>query len=83
MKKAVTEAMDEPRTTAEKEEEEKREGAGEEKREGEGGGREGVEGGRKESKEQRQISYDYEELKSRPEVVNISPDTYLELQYHS
>ena len=27
------------------------------------------------------ISYNYEELKSSPEVVNMSPDTYLELQY--
>ena len=30
---------------------------------------------------EKQISYDYEELKSRPEAVNISSDTYLELQY--
>ena len=31
--------------------------------------------------EQQEISYDYNELKSGPESVNISQDTYLELQY--
>ena len=30
-----------------------------------------------------ETSYSYEELKSGPEVVNMSPDTYLELQYPS
>ena len=34
-------------------------------------------------KEQQQISYDYDELRSRPEMVDISPDVHLELQYPS
>ena len=46
-----------------------------------GGDGRGVEGGDGGSKEQSEISYDYEELKSRPEVVNMPPDTFLELQY--
>ena len=43
-----------------------------------GGDGRGVEEG---DGEQSEISYDYEELKSRPEVVNMPPDTFLELQY--
>ena len=34
-----------------------------------------------EGEEKKEISYNYEELKSTPEVVNISPETQLELQY--
>ena len=60
--------------------------------EGEGGKegemQEGVEGGKGKEKEgesreekQQQISYDYDELRSRPEVVDISPDVHLQLQY--
>ena len=55
----------------------------------EGEVQEGVEGKGKEKEgepreeEQQQISYDYDELRSRPEVVDVSPDVHLELQYPS
>ena len=61
------------------------EGVGGEEGEAQGG----VEGGREEEteggtqEEQQQISYDYNELRSRPEVVDISPDIHLDLQYPS
>ena len=54
------------------------------------GDKEGMDGGKGKEKErepqeekQQQISYDYDELRSRPEVVDISPDVHLELQYPS
>lgn len=66
----------------EKEEEKGEEEKGEEeKREEEKKEKEKDEKKEKVKEEKREISYDYEELKSSPEVVNMSPDTYLELQY--
>ena len=37
--------------------------------------------GEERGEEEKEISYNYDELKSGPEVVNISEDIYLELQY--
>ena len=37
--------------------------------------------GEERGEEEKEISYNYDELKSGPEVVNISENIYLELQY--
>ena len=37
--------------------------------------------GEEKGEEEKEINYNYDELKSGPEVVNISEDVYLELQY--
>lgn len=39
--------------------------------------------GQQEKAEEQEITYDYEELKSGPEAVNLSPDISLKLQYPS
>ena len=49
-----------------------------------GGGAETEESGEQgDGEEEKEISYNYDELKSGPEVVNISKDIYLQLQYPS
>ena len=70
------EVMTQSKVDEEKEEEGKGE---EEEREVE----ERVEEGQQEKAEEQEISYDYEELKSGPEAVNLSPDISLKLQYPS
>ena len=59
--------------------------AAEERKTGQEGGEEQGGAGEREpeegGEEEQETSYNYEELKSGPEVVNMSEDTYLELQY--
>lgn len=72
------EVMTEPTADEEKEGEGKGE---EEEREAEG--RVEEESQKEKADEEQEISYDYEELKSEPEAVNLSTDISLKLQYPS